>query len=409
MRNSPVYYGWFVLAASAVSEMLVQGATSYSAGLFVLPLQAEFHISRAVANLPVLILFAGAMLIAPLVGRALDTRSVRQMMPFGAILLGASFGGIAATHSLLVMSVILFLPAAIAFMAAGPLNTSTLASRWFYHHRGTAQGFAAVATSAGGFTVVPLLSIAIQHHGWRVALFYEGVIIAILIVALTLLVLRDRPSDIGLQDHPENQGRPANTTQSSHLRLTDILASRAFWIPCLTLAAISGTAQAIVITLVPYGVQLGMTPVAAALPISIFAIVAAVTKICAGLLADRVNQRYLLIAAALGMVLSWLALSLFELPAILFTAAALAGLALGCVLPTSASLIASNFGSAHFGRVMGWGYALTAAFLLSSVIFAGVVFDKTGSYHIPFVAFTVLLAIVSLLVLTVAPDRKVSP
>ena len=53
----PVYYGWFVLASSAVCELLVQGATLYSAGLFVLPLQAEFHISRAAANSSVLILF----------------------------------------------------------------------------------------------------------------------------------------------------------------------------------------------------------------------------------------------------------------------------------------------------------------------------------------------------------------
>ena len=100
MRNSPVYYGWYVLAASAVSEMLVQGATIYASGLFVLPLQAEFHISRAAANLPVLILFAGAMLIAPVVGRALDTRPIRLVMLAGRVLLGLSFGGIAATHSL---------------------------------------------------------------------------------------------------------------------------------------------------------------------------------------------------------------------------------------------------------------------------------------------------------------------
>ena len=205
MRNSPVYYGWFILAASAVSEMLVQGATSYGAGLFVLPLENEFHVSRVVASLPVLILFAGAMPIAPLVGRALDTRTIRLVVPLGAILLAASFAGIAASHSLLVMALILFVPAAIAFMAAGPLNTSTLASRWFYRRRGLAQGLAAVATSGGGFTVVPLLGAAIQRYGWRPALFYEGLIDAVLIVALALLVLRDRPSDLGLQDHPENR------------------------------------------------------------------------------------------------------------------------------------------------------------------------------------------------------------
>lgn len=408
MRNSPVYYGWFVLAASAVSEMLVQGATSYASGLFILPLQAEFHISRALASLPVLILFAGAMLIAPAVGRALDTRTIRLVMPLGAVLLAASFAGIAATHSLLVMALILFFPAAIAFMAAGPLNTSTLASRWFYRRRGLAQGLAAVATSGGGFTVVPLLSAAIQHYGWRAALLYEGLVEGVLIVGLALLVLRDRPSDMGLQDNPENQGRPANTAAVERVGWSEILFDRAFWIPCLTVAAISATSQALVTNLTPYGVQLGMMPLAAALPISAFAIAAAITKVVAGLLADRINQRFLLIVAALGMTSCWLSLSLFALPAVLFVAACLAGIALGCALPTAAGLVANSFGSPHFGQVMGCGYALTAALLLSSVIFAGIMFDKTKSYHVPFVVFAVLLACVSVLVMTVPPTRKTS-
>jgi len=406
MRNSPVYYGWYVLAASAVSEMLVQGATSYASGLFVLPLQAEFHVSRAIASLPVLILFAGVMLMAPLVGRTLDSKPVRLVMPAGAILLAASFAGIAVSNSLALMAIILFLPAAAAFMAAGPLNTSTLAARWFYRRRGLAQGLAAVATSGGGFTVIPLLSIAIQRHGWRPALFYEGMIEGVIIVLLALLVLRDRPSDLGLQDHPENQGRPANISTRERLRSSDILLSKAFWIPCLTLAAISGTSQAMVVSLVPYGVQLGMTPVAAALPISVFAIVAALTKVAAGLLADRVNQRALLIVAALAMTFCWLSLALFALPAVLFVAAGMGGVALGCALPTAAGLVASNFGSARFGQVMGWGYALTAGLLLSAVIFAGTMFDRTKSYHISFVAFAALLACISLLTISVSPFRK---
>lgn len=406
MRNSPFYYGWVVLAASAVSEMLVQGATAYGSGLFVLPLQAEFHISRVAASLPFPILVAGAMLIAPLVGRALDARSIRLVMPLGAVLLAASFAGIAATHSLAAMALILFLPAAIAFMAAGPLNTSTLASRWFYRRRGLAQGLAAMATSGGGILVVPLLNAAIQRNGWRPALFYEGVVEGVIIVALALLVLRDRPSDLGLQDHPENQGRPTHAAVLARLGWTEILFDRAFWIPCLTLAAISATSQAIVIALVPYGVQLGMTPVAAALPISTFAIVAAVTKVVAGLLADRINQRSLLIVAALSMTLCWITLSAVASPAALFAAACLAGMALGCALPTTAGLVANSFGSARFGQVMGWGYTLTAALLLSSVYFASSMFDKTKSYHIPFTVFAVLLGCISLLVIMVAPTRK---
>jgi sugar phosphate permease len=405
MRNSPVYYGWFVLGASAVSEMLVQGAATYSAGLFVLPLQAEFHISRAAANSAILILFLGIMLVAPLSGRLLDVRPIRLMMSVGAAILALSAIGIATSSSLPVIALILLLPMASAFMVLGPLNTSTLASRWFYRHRGLALGIAAVATSGGGFTVTPILSRAIAQYGWRTALAYEGVVLFVIILALALLVVRDRPADMNLADHPENQGRAsaAAAAAGESLRWTEILSTRAFWIPCLTVATISATSQAIVVTLVPYGVQLGMKPVAAALPISVFAIAAAITKIAAGVLSDRVNQRYLLIAAALGMTLSWLTLSFFAVSGALFAGAGLAGVALGLALPSSAALIASSFSSLRFGQVWGWGYALTAALLLVSVLFAGFMFDRFGSYHLAFLIFAAFLAALSLLTLLVTP------
>ena len=61
----PIYYGWWVLAAMAVIEMLTIGSTSYSAGLFVLPLEQEFSLSRTAANSPLMICFVGAAPVVP--------------------------------------------------------------------------------------------------------------------------------------------------------------------------------------------------------------------------------------------------------------------------------------------------------------------------------------------------------
>jgi len=406
----PVYYGWFILAASAVSEMLVMGATAYASGLFVLPLQAEFHISRANANSSILILFLGATLASPLVGKFLDRYPIRLVMSAGAIVLGLSFAAIALAHALWIMAVILLVPASIAFISLGPLNTSTLAARWFHRRRGLALGIAAVATAGGGFTVVPLLSAAIQHYGWRQALLYEGAAMAVIIIVLALLVLRDRPSDLGLENHPENLERDAVTPPPGRAPLDwkRVFTSRAFWIPSLTLAAVSGTCQATVITLVPYGVQLGVAPGAAALLISAFAISAGTTKVLAGLLADRVNPRLLLIGAAGFMTLSWLIPSLSPAYGALFASSCLAGIALGCALPTAAKLIAAGFGAGRFGSVMGWTYAMTLAMAVLAVRFVGFMYDRFGGYHAAFQSFAALLAGLLLMTLLIAPDTRES-
>ena len=405
---SPVYYGWFVLAASAIAELLAQGATSYSAGLFVLPLQAEFHVSRADANSSVLILFFGAALAAPLVGKLLDRYPIRLVVSLGAVLFSAALAIIATTSSLWVMALALFLPAAIGYIAIGPLTTSTLAARWFFRRRGLALGIAAVATSAGGLVVVPLLSQAIQAYGWRTALLYEAAVIAIIIIALTLLVLRDDPITAGLGDHAENRDRISRSDAPKvKPRWHEILTRRAFWIPSLALANISGTCQAIVVTIVPYGVQLGVSLTQAALFISAFAVCAAITKVAAGMLADRVDQRWLLVAATLFMIAAQLLLWLFPNYHALLIASCLAGTSLGFALPTAAGLIAAGFGSEAFGAAMGWTYALTLGFAILASRFIGAVFDRTHSYAPAFMTFLVLTGCVLVTMLLFAPkDRK---
>lgn len=411
---TPFYYGWVILAAAAVSELLAQGATSYAAGLFVLPLQAEFHISRAVANMPVLIMFLGAAFVSPLVGKALDRFSIRLVLPLGAIIFSLALIGIALSHSLLVMAALLFLPVAIGFMCIGPLTTSAMASRWFYRHRGLALGLAAVATSGGGFTVVPLLSRAIQQHGWRLALIYEAALIAGAIVALALVFLRNKPSDMGLDSHPENLGRENNSARSSNdasilpLRWHEILSSRAFWIPTIVLAMVSGTSQALVVTLVPYGVSLGLAAPSAAAMISAFAIAAAITKVSAGVMADHISQRTLLIAAAALMTLAWLTLALSTEHAALYASACLAGIALGCALPTAGALIAGYYGPARFGAVMGWTYTFLGATTIAASLSIGFFFDRFGGYHAAFLIFFALLACVLAATLAFAPARKVA-
>lgn len=387
--DSRIYYGWFVLAASAVCELLVTGATAYSSGLFVLPLQAEFHLSRADANSSILILFLGGALASPLVGKLLDRWPIRLIVPLGAILFCGALILIAMTGSLWLMVLALLVPASLGFIAIGPLTTSTLAARWFHKRRGLALGIAAVATSGGGLVVVPLLSYAIQTYGWRQGLLYEAVIIGIIIVALALLVLRDNPASVGLGGHAESRGH-VTQPQSQRPGWRAILSKRAFWIPSLALANLSGTCQAIVVTIVPYGVQLGVSMTQAALFISAFAICAAAAKILAGFLADRMDQRWLLIAALVFMILAQLLLCLVPSYHALLVSSCLAGISLGFALPTAAGLIAAAFGAQFFGAAMGWTYALVLGLAIIATRFIGFVYDQTHGYIPAFTTFLIV-------------------
>jgi MFS family permease len=391
-KNSLAYYGWFVLAASALCEMLAQGATSYGAGLFVLPLQAEYHLSRANASSAIIILFVGVAVLAPWAGRLLDRMPIRASVTMGAIFFSLGLAAIAMTNSLTVMVLALLLPTALGFALLGPMNTSTLATRWFFRHRGLALGIAAVATSGGGFVVVPLLSVAIQRYGWRQALLVEAIVFFAVVTALALLVLKDNPYRAGLGDHPENQGREdqgqflgANAeTAPEKLSWRRILSRRGFWAPSLMMASVSALAQVIVVSIPAYGHALGFTTAAAASLISVFSIMAAATKIFFGIAADYWDKRLLLFLSGLFMPLALLVLCLFATYPAMLAACAMAGVALGGALPLSYGLIAARFGAAHFGAVIGWSYMLLLLFLIVTVRFAGLMFDRSGGYLLAF-------------------------
>jgi MFS family permease len=117
------------------------------------------------------------------------------------------------------------------------------------------------------------------------------------------------------------------------------------------------------------------------------------------------NQRYLLIAAALSMTLSWLVLSLPVSHLTLLSSACLGGIALGCALPTSAGLVAATFGSLHFAQVFSWCFALTALVAIVSVRFVGFMYDKLGNYHAAFESFTALAALLLVMTVLFKPQR----
>jgi MFS family permease len=76
-------------------------------------------------------------------------------------------------------------------------------------------------------------------------------------------------------------------------------------------------------------------------------------------------------------------------------------MALGCVLPSSAALVATCFGSPAFVRVMGMIYVGIVVASVVSVQFTGRVYDSTGSYRVAFecfLAISMLCAVAALLV-----------
>lgn len=409
--SAGLFRGWWVMAAGFGCTMLAIGSTTYCFGLFVRPMAEAFDLSRADSNLGFILLLLGMAAWSPLVGRLMDRLPARGVMGAGAGAFGAGFLAMAAAPAPWLLGLAIFAPVAFGVVACGALAANTLTSRWFLRRRGRAMGILAVATSAGGFAMPPLLAAMLEALGWRQALAVHGVLAALLMLGLVLWLVRDRPESVGLAPDgaPAMAASGAGGAQTAHRwGLGELLAHRNFWLIGLGVGLLFGADQALLASIVPFGEDAGYSTQQAALLISCLTVSAIGGKLAIGALADRVDKRWLFaLVAACHLV--FLAVLLIEPGyAGLIVACATVGLAVGGAYPLWMTLLADAFGSESFGSVMGTMSLIVMPLSIFSVRFIGEVFDRSGSYDPAFWTFVGFALLAALLIAAVRPpaDRQ---
>lgn len=392
------FQGWRVVGAGFFNAMLMVGATAYSFGLFVLPLQAEFGLSREQANLGLVLLIIGFAVWAPIIGRLIDRRSARTIGIIGAALFAAGFASIALAGAPWAMALALAGPVALGSTAAGAFAANTLAARWFVAKRGRALGIVSVATSAGGFVVVPVMARLVEALGWRDAVLVAGLGIGAMVALATWGFIRDRPADVGQFPDGADAAPQVDTPDDRRWTVGEMLKARNFWLVGIGAGLLLGSDQALLVSLVPYGVGRGFSVTEAANLIAVLTGSAVVGKLVIGWLADRIDKRALFGFTCLCNIAFLLLLRSEPSYGALVAAASVIGLAIGGVYPAWTTLTAQCFGRVSFGQAYGLMNLVTMPFVLASITLAGRSFDATGSYDLAFAIFLGSAALAAALV-----------
>src|SRR5436853_5787846 len=74
---------------------------------------------------------------------------------------------------------------------------ATVVNRWFFSRRGTVMGILTASTATGQMILLPLEAHFVEGHGSRAVTFIVASVIVLLLPLVAVLV-RDRPSDLGL-------------------------------------------------------------------------------------------------------------------------------------------------------------------------------------------------------------------
>ena len=399
------FRGWHVVGGGFLNSMLLVGATIYSFGLFVNPVEQQFGLNREQANLGYIALLVGFALWAPVVGKLLVRFDVRTVSCIGAASFAAGMVALSLVQTPWLLGLLMLIPVSFGVVAAGAFTANTVVTRWFLKMRGRALGIVAIATSVGGFLIPPIFAALITEFGWRLALAIMGVAVGLLASLTALVLLRNRPSDIGtIPDGIAIEADNVRAVDEPPLTAARILRSRNFWLVAVGVGLLLGSDQAVLTSLVPYGIERGFTLAEATFLISALTGSAIIGKLILGWLCDRIDKRYLFLVVV-ACNLAFLAVLLLESGYVqILVAATIIGLAVGGVYPVWTSLTADCFGSGSFGIAYGLMNIVAMPCALISVILAGRSFDQTGSYSFAFAVFIVLDILAALLVFAVRSE-----
>lgn len=371
---------WQIVALTIVNQALALGVMIYSFALFVVPWLEEFDISRGKAMIAITSLQIVLGLSSPVIGRMLDQYPMRWLVMAGAVCMAAGFAllSLADQYWQIILVHATLLP--IGMLLCGTLASQTLVSKWFVENRGFAIGISSLGTSLGGLTIPLITAWLILQYEWQGALMLLAVVSLVLLLPLNFLILRFEPPTMEL-----DAGGAVSIDQRAWTT-SQILKSRAFWIPVIGLVPINAAFGGVQFNLGAYVADLGFEQALAAQLIAVTSATMIVGKLFFGVMSDRVDHRklYWLMASLLVASLYFYQGSPGLLA--LIVAVSLQGFATGGVLPVMGNMYATRFGSLSFGRVMGFVnmFLMTGSF---GSIFSGWIFDLTQSYDFAFVFF----------------------
>lgn len=346
--------------------------------VFVLPLSEHFGWKRAQVSSVYSAFLVVTGLAAPVTGMLIDRWGPRVVYPLGLLLLGSSCLAAANLTRLWQFQLVVGIVTGMGVSMLGMVPASMLISRWFRDRMSTAMGVAYAGFGTGTIVVVPLAQRSIELQGWSETYALMGTVTLALLPLLLLLPWRriagERPAR-ARADPP-----PAAARDS----LLEAFRAREYWQLVVLFSFTSLTTFSVITQVVPFMVQSGLTPLAAASAFGVAGMLSIPGILTSGWTADRFGYRRAAttsFAATFVGILSLLALSWTRAPWLVVVFVVAFGAAMGARGPIVTSLAARRFGGPAFATIYGTMFAFMSISGALGTFVAGWLYDVTGGYR----------------------------
>ena len=394
------FLGWRMVGIALFADFCVVGFAFQSYPVIQLILAEEMELSRFMATLTL----PGFMLISaitmPVVGKILDTYSIRSVLISGSFVYGLSLISLYFVNSYTAFILIFVLPIALGASLMGNLSVSKLVSRWFREYTGRALGIAALGVSFSGLVMPNLTNYLLIDLGlsWRDAYLYFGLFTLIVNAPLFRLMVIDNPEDVDQLPDGKTQNGTDQEIEGEDWTLNQLFRDRNFWVLSLVFALQFCAMMAVLSHITFYAFERGWVENAAWI-FSMYAVPAMISKLIFGWLIENKMDARLAVSTSLLIQLVGTLLILFsESPNQLSFIIALFGFGGGAALPLSNILFNKVYTQKSFGFSRGTAQPFISLFQVSGTPVAALMFDAYGNYEKAFLFLCLLLVLACIVI-----------
>lgn len=396
-------YGWVIVAACALMIFVTYGLI-YSYSVFFKPLAAHFQWDRASVSLiySLAVVIRGASAIG--VGWLADKYSARWVMVFCGLMMAAGYLLSSRVTGLWQFFFTYAVIEAIGMSGAWGICT-TVPSRWFSKNRGTILGIVVAGSGIGTLSIIPLCERIVSSYDWSRAFVICGIGAGVLMVASALF----------LRNPPERLSPDASKTGANPTREPDGVSTKEgirdgrMWLITAAFFFFFFGSQIVMIHLVNYATDVGVSALVAASFMSVIGAVSVFSRIGAGMVTEKVGLYRILVVTCLALAAVFVLLIFARHLWAFYLLAVLFGIPYGGEVTLIPLVIARFFGTRAMATLMGISIFFTGAGGALGSWYAGWTFDITDSYNTAFItgAAACLASVVMVAFLQRLEKRKI--
>lgn len=409
-KRGKIHYAWIVALGAILMSFFCQASSSPNSQ-YVSFICEELGFTRAAFMISFSLNSIMSMLMTLFYGPISRKLGVRRIIFIGLCL---------ETSALLINSVaksiyLFYITGAMFGIAMSCLlivTCSVLINNWFAVKHGMLIGILLAAGSTGGAFYTQVAVRVINAYGWRFS-YRVSAIIVILVAIPAMILIRNKPSDMGLEPFGIESVRGVDVKkviEKTGIMFKDALKTPRFWLGFFGILFIGTCVHPVFANLPAYVTDSGFNTTVAGLVSGIAFISAAVCKIFLGGIYDRKGIVPLVVFTFSGFIIAALLLQGTMTDVTVYIIPFIFGVSLCAVTMVAPLYVATVFGRKDYASFSGVFVALIRAGTAIGNPIMGAVYDNTGSYKPCILAFFILACIaLALVLLSLRGKRYVAP